>query len=101
MGDADDSYDFADVPRFVEAAKKGYEMVMGNRFRGGIQPGAMPALHRYFGNPGLTAVLNLFFGVGIGDSYRGMRRFTRALYDRLSVRTTRMAVSLVMLIKTG
>jgi len=101
MGDADDSYDFADVPRFVEAAKKGYEMVMGNRFRGGIQPGAMPALHRYFGNPGLTAVLNLFFGVGIGDSYCGMRGFTRALYDRLDVRSTGMEFALEMIIKAG
>jgi glycosyltransferase involved in cell wall biosynthesis len=101
MGDADDSYDFADVPRFVEAARKGYEMVMGNRFRGGIKPGAMPALHRYFGNPGLTAVLNLFFGVGIGDSNCGMRGFTRALYDRLDVRTTGMEFAPEMIIKAG
>jgi glycosyltransferase involved in cell wall biosynthesis len=101
MGDADDSYDFADVPRFVEAARKGYEMVMGNRFRGGIKPGAMPALHRYFGNPGLTAVLNLFFAVGIGDSYCGMRGFTRALYDRLDVRSTGMEFALEMIIKAG
>jgi glycosyltransferase involved in cell wall biosynthesis len=101
MGDADDSYDFADVPRFVEAARNGYEMVMGNRFRGGIKPGAMPALHRYFGNPGLTAVLNLFFGVGIGDSNCGMRGFTRALYDRLDVRTTGMEFAPEMIIKAG
>src|SRR5258707_5849846 len=76
-------------------------MVMGNRFRGGIKPGAMPALHRYFGNPGLTAVLNLFFAVGIGDSYCGMRGFTRALYDRLDVRSTGMEFALEMIIKSA
>jgi glycosyltransferase involved in cell wall biosynthesis len=101
MGDADDSYDFTEVPRFVEAARKGYELVMGNRFRGGIKPGAMPALHKYLGNPGLTAVLNLLFGVGIGDSYCGMRGFTRALYDRLDVRSTGMEFALEMIIKAG
>src|SRR5258708_36818406 len=94
MGDADDSYDFADVPRFVEAAKKGYEMVMGNRFRGGIKPGAMPALHRYFGNPGLTAVLNLFFILGIGYIYCVILWFSRFLFDRLYCCITRVAVTL-------
>jgi glycosyltransferase involved in cell wall biosynthesis len=101
MGDADDSYDFKDVPRFVEKLREGYEMVMGNRFRGGIKPGAMPPLHRYFGNPGLTALLNLLFGAGIGDSYCGMRGFTRALYDRLDVRSTGMEFALEMIIKAS
>jgi len=101
MGDADDSYDFSDVPRFVEKLREGYEMVMGNRFRGGIKPGAMPPLHKYFGNPGLTALLNLFFQVGIGDSYCGMRGFTRALYDKLDVRSSGMEFALEMIIKAG
>src|SRR5256714_115015 len=101
MGDADDSYDFGEVPRFVEAARQGYDMVMGNRFRGEIKPGAMPSLHKYFGNPGLTALLNLLFGVGIGDSYCGMRGFTRSLYDRLDVRSTGMEFALEMIIKAG
>jgi glycosyltransferase involved in cell wall biosynthesis len=101
MGDADDSYDFTDVPRFVEKLREGYEIVMGNRFRGGIQPGAMPRLHQYFGNPGLTAILNLFFHVGIGDSYCGMRGFTRALYDKLDVRSSGMEFALEMIIKAG
>src|SRR5438309_1816407 len=61
MGDADDSYDFTEVPRFVEKLREGYDIVMGNRFRGGIKPGAMPWHHRYIGNPGLTAVLNTLF----------------------------------------
>ena len=101
MGDADDSYDFTDVPRFVEKLRDGYEMVMGNRFRGGIRPGAMPPLHKYFGNPGLTALLNLLFRAGIGDSYCGMRGFTRALYDRLDVRSSGMEFALEMIIKSS
>ena len=101
MGDADDSYDFTDVPRFVEKLREGYDVVMGNRFRGGIQPGAMPKLHKYLGNPGLTALLNLFFHVGIGDSYCGMRGFTRALYDKLDVRSSGMEFALEMIIKSA
>ena len=101
MGDADDSYDFTEVPRFVEKLREGFDVVMGNRFRGGIQPGAMPSLHKYFGNPGLTALLNLLFHVGIGDSYCGMRGFTRALYDRLDVRSAGMEFALEMIIKSA
>jgi glycosyltransferase involved in cell wall biosynthesis len=101
MGDADDSYDFKEVPRFVEKLREGFDVVMGNRFRGGIQPGAMPHLHKYFGNPGLTALLNLLFHVGIGDSYCGMRGFTRTLYDRLDVRSSGMEFALEMIIKSA
>jgi hypothetical protein len=99
MGDADDSYDFTDVPRFVEKLREGHDMVMGNRFRGGIKPGAMPPLHRYFGNPGLTALLNTLFRTGIGDAYCGMRGFTREVYGRLDVRSTGMEFALEMIIK--
>ncbi len=101
MGDADDSYDFTDVPRFVEKLREGFDVVMGNRFRGGIKPGAMRPLHKYFGNPGLTALLNTLFHVGIGDSYCGMRAFTRALYDRLDVRSSGMEFALEMIIKSA
>jgi glycosyl transferase family 2 len=101
MGDADGSYDFADVPRFVEKLREGFDVVMGNRFRGGIKPGAMPPLHKYFGNPGLTTLLNLLFHVGIGDSYCGMRGFSRALYDRLDVRSSGMEFALEMIIKSA
>jgi Glycosyl transferase family 2 len=101
MGDADDSYDFTDVPRFVAKLRKGFDMVMGNRFRGEIKPGAMPPLHKHFGNPGLTALLNLFFHTGIGDSYCGMRGFSRELYDRLDVRSNGMEFALEMIIKTS
>jgi glycosyltransferase involved in cell wall biosynthesis len=101
MGDADDSYDFTDVPRFVEKLREGYDIVMGNRFRGGIKPGAMPPSHKYFGNPSLTAILNTLFRARIGDSYCGMRGFTRELYDRLDVRSTGMEFALEMIIKAA
>src|SRR5947207_9822939 len=101
MGDADDSYDFSDVPRFVEKLREGNDMVMGNRFQGEIKPGAMPPLHKYFGNPGLTAVLNTLFHVHIGDSYCGMRGFTRSLYDRLDLRSSGMEFALEMVIKSA
>jgi glycosyltransferase involved in cell wall biosynthesis len=101
MGDADDSYDFTDVPRFVEKLREGNDIVMGNRFRGGIKPGAMPRLHKYFGNPGLTALLNTLFHAHIGDSYCGMRGFTRGLYDRLDLRSSGMEFALEMIIKSA
>jgi glycosyltransferase involved in cell wall biosynthesis len=101
MGDADDSYDFTDVPRFVEKLREGNDVVMGNRFKGGIQPGAMPWHHRYFGNPGLTGLLNLFFHAGIGDSHCGMRAFTRAVYDRMDLRSTGMEFASEFVIKAA
>ncbi len=101
MGDADDSYDFSDVPRFVEKLRAGNDIVMGNRFSGEIKPGAMPLLHKYFGNPGLTALLNTLFHAGIGDGYCGMRGFTRGLYDRLDLRSSGMEFALEMIIKSA
>ncbi len=90
IGDADDSYDFSAVPQFVAKWREGYDVVMGNRFRGGIEPGAMPWSHKYIGNPGLTAVMNLFFKTGIGDCLCGLRGFTREIHDRIDVRTSGM-----------
>jgi glycosyltransferase involved in cell wall biosynthesis len=101
MGDADDSYDFADVPRFVETWKQGYDVVMGNRFRGEIKSGAMPWHHRYIGNPALSMILNLFFHAGIGDSHCGMRGFTRAVYDRMDLRSTGMEFASEFVIKAA
>src|SRR5258708_14206306 len=101
MGDADDSYDFTDVPRFVEKLREGNDIVMGDRFRGEIKPGAMPWHHKYIGNPGLTALLNLFFHARIGDSHCGMRGFTRSLYDRLDLRSSGMEFALEMIIKSA
>jgi glycosyltransferase involved in cell wall biosynthesis len=101
IGDADDSYDFSEVPKFVEKWREGYDVVLGNRFRGGIQPGAMPWHHRYIGNPGLTALINLFFRAGVGDGYCGMRGFTRAIYDRMNLRCTGMEFALEFVIKAA
>jgi glycosyltransferase involved in cell wall biosynthesis len=72
MGDADDSYDFSNIEPFIQRLRQGDELVMGNRFRGGIRPGAMPWLHRYVGNPILTGILNLFFRTPVGDAHCGL-----------------------------
>jgi len=101
MGDADDSYDFGEVPNFVRALREGSDLVMGNRFRGGIKPGAMPPLHKHFGNPGLSRLVNLFFGAGVGDSYCGLRGFSRQLYDKLDLRCSGMEFALEFVIKAS
>ncbi len=77
MGDSDDSYDFSALEPFVEKLREGFQLVMGNRFRGGIKPGAMPPLHRYLGNPVLTGIGRRFFGSACGDFYCGLRGFDR------------------------
>jgi glycosyltransferase involved in cell wall biosynthesis len=100
MGDADDSYDFSDVPNFVEKLRQGFDLVIGNRFAGGIESRAMPPLHRYFGNPGLTWLMNTLFRTGTGDCYCGMRGFTRSLYDRLDLRSAGMEFALEFIIKS-
>ena len=101
MGDADDSYDFTEVPKFVSKWREGHDLVMGNRFRGGIKPGAMPWHHKYIGNPGLTRIMNLFFRTGIGDCYCGMRGFTRDIFDRMDLRSTGMEFAPEMVIKAS
>jgi glycosyltransferase involved in cell wall biosynthesis len=99
MGDADDSYDFSQVPDFVARWREGNDLIMGNRFAGGIKPGAMPWLHKYVGNPGLTQILNSFFHAGIGDANCGMRGFTKRLYEQVDPRTTGMEFALELVIK--
>lgn len=83
IGDADASYDFEVLGPFVEALRRGDDLVLGNRFRGGIRPGAMPWLHRYVGNPALTGLLNLLYRTPIGDAHCGLRGFRKASFDRL------------------
>lgn len=90
MGDADDSYDWAAIGPFVRKVQAGYDLVMGNRFRGGISPGAMPPLHRYLGNPVLSAVTRLAFGVKVGDVHCGMRAFTKEAFARMRPATPGM-----------
>jgi glycosyltransferase involved in cell wall biosynthesis len=99
MGDADDSYDFGHISRFVEQLRQGADVVMGNRFRGGIQKDAMPALHRYFGNPLLTRIGRLFFHSPVGDFYCGLRGFRKEAYERMGLRTTGMEFATEMVVK--
>lgn len=101
MGDADDSYDFAHLPRFLAELRNGADLVMGNRFLGGIGPGAMPALHRYLGNPVLSKLGRLLFHAQIGDFHCGMRAFSREAYDRLGLRTTGMEFASEMIVKAS
>ena len=101
MGDADDSYDFAHLPRFLAELRNGADLVMGNRFLGGIGPGAMPVLHRYLGNPVLSKLGRLLFHAQIGDFHCGMRAFSREAYDRLALRTTGMEFASEMIVKAS
>lgn len=104
MGDADESYDFAEIPRFVERLRAGDQLVQGCRLPAGggrILPGAMPALHRHVGNPLLTAMVRRMFGAPVRDAYCGLRAFTRALYDRLDLRCTGMEFATEMIVKAS
>ncbi|MGB7328117.1 MAG: glycosyltransferase family 2 protein [Rubripirellula sp.] len=104
MGDADDSYDFLEIPAFVERLREGFDLVQGCRLpRGGgrVMPGAMPFLHRWFGNPALSWLVRQMFRIPINDVYCGMRGFTRDLYDRLDLRSPGMEFATEMIIKSG
>jgi glycosyltransferase involved in cell wall biosynthesis len=100
MADADLTYDFNEIPRFVAELDKGAEMVIGDRMDN-IQPGAMPWLHRYIGNPILTGLLNLFFRTGISDAHCGMRALRRDVLPRLDLRTTGMEFASEMVIRAS
>lgn len=100
MGDADDSYDFGKIDGFIEKLRAGDELVMGNRFKGGIQRGAMPPLHRYFGNPLLSSLLKLFFHSPIGDCQSGLRAFRKDSYERLKLNTPGMEFASEMVVKS-
>jgi glycosyltransferase involved in cell wall biosynthesis len=101
MGDADDSYDFSVLDAFVERLRRGDDLVMGNRFRGGIKPGAMPWHHRYIGNPVLTGILNIFFRTPIGDAHCGLRGFSREAYRKLKLVTPGMEFASEMVVKAA
>jgi glycosyltransferase involved in cell wall biosynthesis len=100
MGDADDSYDFSHIPRFVERLRHGADLVMGNRFTGGIQKDAMPPLHQYFGNPALTLMGRIFFRSPVGDFYCGLRGFRKDAYEKMGLRTTGMEFATEMVVKS-
>jgi glycosyl transferase family 2 len=99
MGDADDSYDFTNLMPFVEELRKGSDLVMGNRFKGGIEPGAMPPLHKYLGNPVLSFVGRLFFRSEIGDFHCGLRGFRRDSAIALGLQATGMEFASEMVVK--
>ncbi len=100
MGDADGSYHFGHLPRFVERLRAGADLVMGNRFLGGIAPGAMPWKNRHIGNPVLSFIGRLFFRTGIGDFHCGLRAFTVEAYRRMDLRTTGMELASEIVIKS-
>ncbi len=101
MGDSDDSYDFNGLDPILTRLSEGYDLVMGNRFAGGIRPGAMPFLHRYLGNPVLSFLGRLFFGSRCGDFYCGLRGFRRDAIVALDLRTTGMEFALEMVVKAA
>ncbi len=99
MGDADDSYDFSRFDPFVEKMREGADLVMGNRFLGGVRPGAMPWMNRYLGNPVLSSIGRLFFRSPAGDFHCGMRALSREAFERLDLQTTGMEFASEMVIK--
>ncbi len=101
MGDADDSYNFLEIQPFVQAWKNGAEFVMGNRFRGGIESGAMPPLHRYLGNPVLSFIGRLFFASAFGDFHCGMRAFTKDAFARMQLSSPGMEFASEMVVKAS
>jgi glycosyltransferase involved in cell wall biosynthesis len=101
MGDADDSYDFTDLDAFVDGLRRGFKLVMGNRFQGGIRPGAMPLLNRYLGNPALSFIGRSLFSSPIGDFHCGMRGFDRQAILELHLRSSGMEFASEMIIKAS
>lgn len=101
MGDADDSYDFTALAPFVEKLREGYELVMGNRFAGGIAPGAMPPLHKFFGNPVLSWLGRFLFNVPVRDFHCGLRGFNTASMRRLGLVTSGMEFASEMVLRSG
>jgi glycosyltransferase involved in cell wall biosynthesis len=99
MADSDDSYDFSHAPRFVKQLRAGSDLVMGNRFQGGISDRAMPFLHRYLGNPVLSGIGRLFFGSPCGDFHCGMRGFRRDSFLQMDIRSTGMEFASEMVVK--
>ncbi len=101
MGDSDDSYDFSNLMPFVEKLREGFDLVMGNRFRGGIAAGAMPPLHRYLGNPVLTKIGQVLFKSHCSDFHCGLRGFTREAFLKMDLRTTGMEFASEIVVKAS
>lgn len=101
MGDCDDSYDFSNLDAFVVKLREGYDLVMGNRFLGGIQPGAMPWKNRYIGNPILSSIGKVLFRSSVGDFHCGLRGYSSEAFARMDLRTTGMEFASEMVIKAA
>ena len=101
IGDADDSYDFSDIMPFVVHLRQGADLVIGNRFNGGIQKHAMPLLHRYVGNPILSFLGRIFFHIPINDFHCGLRGIRKESFDRLNLKTTGMEFASEMIVKAA
>ncbi|WP_400077626.1 glycosyltransferase family 2 protein [Winogradskyella sp. R77965] len=100
MGDADDSYDFSNLMPYLVELRNGKDLVMGNRFKGGIEKNAMPFLHKYLGNPVLSFLGRLFFKINIGDFHCGLRGFSKAAYNKMNLKTTGMEFASEMVVKS-
>lgn len=101
MGDSDDSYDFGHIPKFLEQLRGGADLVMGNRFRGGIAKGAMPPLHKYFGNPVMTGLVRLLFPSPVEDVQCGLRAFRADSFARMDLRSMGMEFASEMVVKAS
>ena len=99
IGDADDSYDFLSLMPYLENLRKGYHLVVGNRFAAKLAPGAMPWLHRYIGNPLLSGIGKLFFSSKVSDFHCGLRGFTKDAFNQMDMRTTGMEFASEMIVK--
>lgn len=98
MGDSDATYDFLETPTLLKPLKKGYDFVIGTRFKGSIKKGAMPWIHRYIGNPFLSYLVNLFFKANLSDVHCGFRAFTKEAFETMNLRTTGMEFASEMVI---
>src|SRR6266571_1945529 len=101
MGDADDSYDFGEIGPFIDRLRAGDDLVVGNRFVGGIEPGAMPWLHRWLGNPVLSRITRTFFHARVGDTHCGLRAFRKEAFERMHLRATGMEFASEMVVKAS
>jgi hypothetical protein len=101
MGDADDSYDFEAIGPLIDKLREGYDLVVGNRFLGGIEPGAMPWSHRWLGNPVLTLISRVFFHAPVGDTHCGLRALRKDAYEKMHLRATGMEFASEMVIKAA
>jgi glycosyltransferase involved in cell wall biosynthesis len=101
VGDADDSYDFLNLKEFAGKLREGFDLVMGNRFRGGIASGAMPLHHKYLGNPVLTRIGRLFFRSSCGDFHCGLRGFSKEAFRKMDLQTTGMEFASEMVVKAS